>query len=140
MSEAHCQDLLATDSLSVDERWLLEQLLVLRGLITARTTERVRLTSPLSAYYVMLTCDYDVVMDEANWPLFVAFIKKYSLDTNSGSALIPFGKEDCLHYCLPFCVSFPFALSMLVLSKRVEKAVLLWNSVLGTDSDVCQGL
>ena len=140
MSESHCQELLAVDTLSVDERWLLERLLVLRGLMTAKSVERVQLTALLSVYSVMLTCDYDMVMDEANWPLFVAFVKKYSIDTNSGSAFIPFGKEDCLQYCLPFCVSFPFALSMLLLSRRAERAVLLWNAVLGTESDVCQGL
>ena len=140
MSEPHCHELLATNSLSIHERWLLERLLLLHGLMTVQTTENMQITSFTSVYYLMLTCDYDVLMNEANWPLFMTFIKKYSLETNSGSELIPFGKEDCLHYCLPFCVSFPFALSMLLLSKQKEKAVLLWNSVLGTESDICQGL
>ena len=43
------------------------------------TTELVALTSLSSVYYLLLTCDYDILVSDKNWSVFVDYVRKCSI-------------------------------------------------------------
>lgn len=136
MSEEQGASLLENASLTTEQRQVYERLLNVRGLMIKDTTELVALTSLSSVYYLLLTCDYDILVSDKNWSVFVDYVRKCSIEVNSGCELDPYPHDACL----PFSISFPFILSILIKTDRVDRAVELWNTVLGCCLDVCHGL
>ena len=64
MSEEQGASLLENASLTTEQRQVYERLLNVRGLMIKDTTELVALTSLSSVYYLLLTCDYDILVSD----------------------------------------------------------------------------
>ena len=77
-----------------------ERLLNVRGLMIKDTTELVALTSLSSVYYLLLTCDYDILVSDKNWSVFVDYVRKCSIEVNSGCELDPYPHDAHLHVTL----------------------------------------
>ena len=76
-------------------------------------------------------------MEPTLWPLFLEYIQQFSIYVNQPVPGLPWMDQ---HPVLPFVLSFPYILAMLVRMGNAEKAVRIWKEVMGCETDFAMGM
>lgn len=93
-----------------------------------------------SVFFLLILDEFDSLLKEENYPLFVQFMKETGIEVNKSYHLCPSETSLANSDALPFLLSYPFVLCELIMSKRIKEAVRLWCDVLGCQADFCQGM
>ena len=76
-------------------------------------------------------------MEPALWPLFLQYIQQFSVNVNQPVPGLLWMDQQPV---LPFVLSFPYILAVLVRMGNAEKAVRIWKEVVGCETDFVMGM
>ena len=91
-------------------------------------------------FFLLILDQFDILLQDENYPFFVRFMKEIGIEVNNSHPLCPTETHLENANALPFLLSYPFVLCELVMSNRVKEAVRLWCDVLGCQADLVQGM
>lgn len=124
------------DCLSQEESYLVHQVFLKKQICTSSVTLPPFL-SKQSVYYCILQNEWSALLSSQNWELFIDYVDIVSLHPNTP---IEYQPSDISVPALPFCLSLPYVLVMLLKMNECEKVTSLWNAISHCRSDLCQTL